>query len=448
MKNKNKISLLIIALIVITFYNIYNHYSKVKLQALKKVFNDNFNLIRYGSSITSSNNTTIKNIAPTYYDQANLCEPFNKNPNQYQVTINGVTYPKIIPLRDNTTVNYNCINKRNKTAKVILLWTPFYDRPDFYYGIGKYDPFVKHGCPATNCEVTNDKNRLNESNLVVVSFQNQIDLIPSERNPNQQWVFIIIESPVHLSGSSHTQYNGLFNLAATYRYDADFMSHYAYESQLTWEDNKNFNENFNYYKDKTEFAAIIVSNCGGSSGRLKYVSEMQKYVSVSIFGACGRPCPTTFDNGTQGDCKEIVSSKYKFFLAFENSLCKDYITEKFFIILRYNIIPVVLGAGKYEDYIPKSGFINVLDFKSPKDLAEYLLYLDKNQTAYNSYFNWKRFVNRKHLGIFAAEICEFCIRLHIEDYTKKKKTSRIENIDQYWNGGDCRSVSEFPQLVS
>ena len=37
---------------------------------------------------------------------------------------------------------------------------------------------------------------------------------------------------------------------------------------------------------------------------------------------------------------------YKFYFAFENSLCDDYITEKFFNMLKHNIVPVVLGSPK------------------------------------------------------------------------------------------------------
>jgi hypothetical protein len=30
-------------------------------------------------------------------------------------------------------------------------------------------------------------------------------------------------------------------------------------------------------------------------------------------------------------CLDILDTKYKFYLAFENSNCQDYITEKFFV---------------------------------------------------------------------------------------------------------------------
>ncbi len=40
-----------------------------------------------------------------------------------------------------------------------------------------------------------------------------------------------------------------------------------------------------------------------------------------------------------------------FFFAFENSLCIDYVSEKFFHIIKFNIIPVVLGSGNYNYYV-------------------------------------------------------------------------------------------------
>ena len=42
-----------------------------------------------------------------------------------------------------------------------------------------------------------------------------------------------------------------------------------------------------------------------------------------------------------------------------------------------------MGGADYKKIAIPGSFINVLDFPSVKALADYLLYLDKNNTAYN-----------------------------------------------------------------
>ena len=83
---------------------------------------------------------------------------------------------------------------------------------------------------------------------------------------------------------------------------------------------------------------------------------MQKTMGVDVLGGCGKQCPDKFKDGRLGDCKSIIGTEYKFYLAFENSICKDYVTEKFFGILKYNIVPVVLNGGSNEFYVRYKNF--------------------------------------------------------------------------------------------
>ena len=53
---------------------------------------------------------------------------------------------------------------------------------------------------------------------------------------------------------------------------------------------------------------------------------------------------------------------------------------------RTSAIPVVYGAAAYSQIAPEHSFIDVLDFESPKKIADYLQYLDQNDTAFNEYF--------------------------------------------------------------
>ncbi len=44
------------------------------------------------------------------------------------------------------------------------------------------------------------------------------------------------------------------------------------------------------------------------------------------------------------DCEVSLLSEYKFYLAFENSFCEDYVSEKFWNALRRSVVPIVMGG--------------------------------------------------------------------------------------------------------
>lgn len=156
----------------------------------------------------------------------------------------------------------------------------------------------------------------------------------------------------------------------------------------------------NMVEGKVGLAVQFVSNCHSYSRLEAYVRELRRYVPIDIYGKCGEfKCsgdngdiqeissmmkvdkanagksisPTANNKGTW-DCHKTVATKYKFFLAFEDSICKDFVTEKFFAMFNgdLDMVPVVLGGGNYSSIAPPNSYIDASDFGSPKALAHHL----------------------------------------------------------------------------
>ena len=59
-----------------------------------------------------------------------------------------------------------------------------------------------------------------------------------------------------------------------------------------------------------------------------------------------------------------------------------------FLYFSNSVLPIVMGA-RPEDYAraaPHHSYIHVDQFRGPRELAEYLLLLDREEEKYNKYF--------------------------------------------------------------
>ena len=141
----------------------------------------------------------------------------------------------------------------------------------------------------------------------------------------------------------------------------------------------------------------------------------------------------------------MVETDYFFYLSFENSLCKDYITEKFFNPMRRNIIPIVLGGAlnsttNSSDYIygigaPHHSFVDARQYSNPKQLAEYLNSLYASPTLYAEYFWWKDHyrVTYDATNVTANTYCDICRRLHEEPGDVKSNRKVIKDLYDFWD---------------
>lgn len=170
----------------------------------------------------------------------------------------------------------------------------------------------------------------------------------------------------------------------------------------------------NYSAEKTRLVAWASSHCSSPAFlRELYVEQLQLDIPVHIVGKCNPnapPCP----RGSK-QCDALLR-KYKFYLAFENGFCEDYITEKYWKqALEHDMVPIVMGGADYNELVIPESYINVLDFPSTKNLTSYLKALDKNSTAYNKYFHWKK----KYKIETTAPLCKLCEMLHNQSLPSK-----------------------------
>lgn len=77
--------------------------------------------------------------------------------------------------------------------------------------------------------------------------------------------------------------------------------------------------------------------------------------------------------------KDILEN-YKFLLCYENTQKIDgYITEKIFDAFFYGCVPIYLGSGNIEKYIPKNCFIDKRLFSNDRELIEFLKKIDEKE---------------------------------------------------------------------
>ena len=192
------------------------------------------------------------------------------------------------------------------------------------YGNSFIDPF--EDCSVSNCEMTYDDGEVTSADAVIFHLH-RLAGPPSDvpRSHGQLWIWMSDESPYNVlmtaKDKTLNHYNGYFNWSMTYRMDSDVPVPYGRTVPLPKD---KYLENVeDFFSKKSKNITILGSNCGGRNGRYEFIKDLKKYIPVDIYGACGPlKCPGHFNK----DCLAI--NDYKFYLAFENSNCDDYVTEK------------------------------------------------------------------------------------------------------------------------
>ena len=317
---------------------------------------------------------------------------------------------------------------------IIVLWTPLLQ------GRFKGGKSLSH-CPAKGCFITKDQGYQPNADLVLFHGKDLVggkmaDL-PFSHPSHQYWAYVMMESPVNsyrAAGARRRfrQYDTIFNLTMTYATQSELWTPYGgYHRRAA--PISNLSDVAGIYGNKSKLVLWYVSHC--VHHRARYANVLKKYVSVDIYGACGQKDPCHRNT----ECLSRLKNQYKFYLAFENSVCKDYITEKFWLALLEGMVPIAMGTSiaDYERVAPPNSFLHVDNFTSPQHLADYLTYLDRNESAYGVYHAWRRDYAIDHTG-FWCRVCK-AARGHLQP-----KRYVITN---YWSFKSmCKPVESHPIL--
>lgn len=173
----------------------------------------------------------------------------------------------------------------------------------------------------------------------------------------------------------------LFELWMSYHTDADIVLPYYDASFST--------ELLLPPTPKKGDVCMFVSSGINHSKRQEYLSELMKYLPIDSYGNWRRNKRLPEDNGYRSKMELLKS--YRFTIAFENAIGKDYVTEKFYEPLLSGSVPVYLGAPNINDFSPDpSAFINVHDYPEPKDLADTIQRYCEDEQKYAAFFDWKK----------------------------------------------------------
>lgn len=255
----------------------------------------------------------------------------------------------------------------------------------------------------SGCFLTDNTSTFSTADVVVFHHQELgrgVSLLPLhlDRPTSQRWVWMSLEPPVNNANLTHL--NGLFNWTMSYRQDADISIPYG-KTVLG-----GHKQAIQAAPNRSCLVSWVVSRYKSHQARAAVYQSLKKHIRIEVYGKWNKKPLSD---------KELLPTVAKclFYLSFENSEAKDYITEKLWRnAFQAGAIPVVLGPSRptYEALAPPYSFIHVSDFTNTADLAEYLHHVAEDRQAYEKYLQWHHTHRIKTYTDWRERLCQICVR--------------------------------------
>ncbi|KAJ8728288.1 hypothetical protein PYW08_016673 [Mythimna loreyi] len=185
--------------------------------------------------------------------------------------------------------------------------------------------------------------------------------------------------------------------------------------------------------NKKKAAAWFVSNCRARSGRNNVAKSIKQELSeynmtLDIYGACGeKKCPR---NKT---CWQMLENDYYFYLAFENSINDDYVTEKVLNPLQHYTVPIVYGGANYTRFMPEGMYLNARTVPE-KELVQKMVDIINNKEKYYDFFKWHNHYTYHNIDETPESdtYCNFCKKVNDPDFMNQITVRK--DLVRWWNG--------------
>jgi len=339
------------------------------------------------------------------------------------------------------------VDDQNKTSRRVNV--VYWNEPFPESGVSRTSRVIENGTEFT-CESKMYKNAADLATADVIIFSPVLQLWPNrletyqrdilqKLQKNKIFVFMQLESPAfhrpecyYPSCLDLKMYDNFINATSTYRIDSTYPIPYGHaisvSKRIKQMDGLQIADPLDITKrqGKSRGAVILISNCGSHRRNflIKRLSQLVRWPNgtraLEVYGRCADAWSSLIINENTNTVlaarryknQEIKAElmKYKFYLSFENSQCKDYITEKFYDkALSNGVVPVVHGTKRtdYERNFPGSAFMHVDDFGSVEELAEQISYYLKpdKENEYLKFFDWYKLGESK-LRVYVPKLVQ------------------------------------------
>jgi alpha-1,3-fucosyltransferase len=223
---------------------------------------------------------------------------------------------------------------RTPPILVLLYTTVFLNRK---FCLSSPDQIFGRSCPSKHqCKWSCNRQLLNEADAIIFhayDIQYYQASIPhrSQTKSNAIWILWSDEPPSIINYELFKSYR--FNWTMSYKLNSEVsLATYGIFSkrEQPWSIDQYQRWINEQYQNRTFGALWFVSNCDAKQ-RLEYFRQLQRQSRLHIegYGRCVDNYPMHWcQRYTQ--CEQSYTSKFQFYLSFESTTCRDYVTEKFY----------------------------------------------------------------------------------------------------------------------